>query len=136
MKRIVIDTNILVSAILKGRTPQAVILFIVSSDDYQWVASPEILTEYKEVLSRKKFKLTNEIRNEWLELIDLVTTSIDVDVEIDFPRDKKDAKFLECAHVSKADFLITGDSDFIEAQGLINTSIVSASFFYEKCVER
>jgi uncharacterized protein len=129
MKKIVVDTNILISAILKGKVPRLVIQFIVDSPDYQWVVSLEILAEYKEVLSREKFKLTDEIRNEWLEMIDLVTTLIDVNVEIDFPRDRKDARFLECASVAEADFLITGDIDFTEAQSLIDTPIVSVSLF-------
>ncbi len=36
-----------------------------------WIISTEIVTEYKEVLSRKKFKLlTDEIKAEWFEIID------------------------------------------------------------------
>jgi hypothetical protein len=37
-------------------------------------------------------------------------------VAIDFPRDRKDAAFLICAQSGKADYLITGDGDFSEAQ--------------------
>ena len=129
MKKIVIDTNVLISAILKGRVPRLVIQFIVDSPNYQWVASAEILAEYKEVLSRKKFKLPDKIKNQWLAIIDLATTLIDVKVEIDFPRDRKDAKFLECAVAAKADFLIIGDADFTEAQSLIDTPIISVVLF-------
>ena len=45
--RIVIDTNILVSAILKDRDPEAVILFVAECDDMEWIVSSEILTEYR-----------------------------------------------------------------------------------------
>ncbi|BAZ67150.1 nucleotide binding protein PINc [Fischerella sp. NIES-4106] len=58
-----------------------------------------------------------------------MTTLIDVNVEIDFPKDKKDAKFLACALAAEADFLITGDSDFNEAQSLVKTAIISVSLF-------
>jgi putative PIN family toxin of toxin-antitoxin system len=129
MKKVIIDTNILISAILKGRVPRLVIQFIVDSLSYQWVVSAEILAEYKEVLSRKKLKVPDEIKNQWLELIDLATVLVDVKVEIDFPRDKKDAKFLECAVAAEADFLITGDTDFTEAQSLVDTPIVSVALF-------
>jgi len=44
--RIVIDTNVLVSAILKDKAPEDVILFITETLDFEWVASPEILAEY------------------------------------------------------------------------------------------
>lgn len=129
MKKVIIDTNVVISAILKGRVPRLVIQFIVDSSNYQWVVSREILAEYKEVLNRKKFKLPDEIKNQWLETIDLAITLIYVKVEVDFPRDRKDAKFLECAIATEADFLITGDTDFNEAQSLIDTAIVSVALF-------
>lgn len=91
--------------------------------------SEEILTEYKEVLSRSKFKLTSQIRLEWFEILDNLTTLIEVNVEIDFPQDRKDAKFLACAVAAEADFLVTGDSDFNLAQSLVKTAIVSVSLF-------
>ena len=56
--KIVLDTNVLVSAVVTGRNPEVVILFIVENPDYEWVVSKEILTEYKEVLSRSRLKLT------------------------------------------------------------------------------
>jgi len=48
--KIVIDTNILVSAILKDRVPEDVLLFITDTPEFEWIASEEILAEYKEVL--------------------------------------------------------------------------------------
>jgi uncharacterized protein len=129
MKVVIIDINILVSAVLRGREPRAVIQFIVENPEFKWIVSAEILAEYKEVLSRKKFKLTSEVKAEWFEIIDTFPTIIDVNVEIDFPRDRKDAKFLACAVAEDADFLITGDLDFTEAQTLVKTNIISVSLF-------
>ena len=40
------------------------------------------------------------------------TITFEADLEIDFPRDQKDAKFLELALATKADYLITGDNRF------------------------
>ncbi len=127
--KVVIDTNVLVSAVLKGRVPRAVIQFIIDNPDWEWIVSSEIIMEYKEVLSRPKFKLTDEVRASWFEIIDTFATLIDVNVSIDFPRDTKDAKFLACALASEVDFLITGDSDFNQAQTLVNTTIISVSLF-------
>ncbi|MEH1789446.1 MAG: putative toxin-antitoxin system toxin component, PIN family [Nostoc sp.] len=127
--KVVIDTNVLVSAVLKGRVPRAVIQFLFDNPDWEWIVSLEIVAEYKEVLSRPKFKLTDEVRNSWFEIIDTFATLIDVNVSIDFPRDRKDAKFLACAVAAEADFLITGDSDFNQAQTLLNTTIISVSLF-------
>jgi putative PIN family toxin of toxin-antitoxin system len=127
--KIIIDTNVLVSAVLRGREPRAVVQFVVDNPDCEWIVSEEILTEYKEVLSRSKFKLTTEIRSEWFEILDNLTTLFKVNVEIDFPQDTKDAKFLACAVAAEADFLITGDSDFNSAQSLVKTAIISVSLF-------
>ncbi|MBW4678299.1 MAG: putative toxin-antitoxin system toxin component, PIN family [Desmonostoc geniculatum HA4340-LM1] len=103
--------------------------FIFDNPDWEWIVLFEIVAEYKEVLSRPKFKLTDEVRASWFEIIDTFTTLIDVNVSIDFPRDTKDVKFLACAMAAEADFLITGDSDFNQAQTLLNTTIISVSLF-------
>ncbi|MEH2014651.1 putative toxin-antitoxin system toxin component, PIN family [Nostoc sp.] len=123
------DTNILVYAVLKGRVPRDVLQFIFDNPDWQWIASEEIVVEYKEVLSRRKFKLTDEVICEWVEIIDTFIILIDVNLEVDFPTDRKDEKFLACAMAAEADFLITGDSDFNQAQTLVNTTIISVSLF-------
>ncbi|WP_375480373.1 putative toxin-antitoxin system toxin component, PIN family [uncultured Nostoc sp.] len=127
--KVIIDTNILVSAAIADKNPEAVILFVVANSDFEWVVSAEILAEYKEVLKRPRLKLTEAQHQRWVYLIDSVITLIDVDVEVDFPRDRKDAKFLACAIAAEADFLITGDTDFNEAQTLLNTTIISLSLF-------
>ncbi|BDA66666.1 hypothetical protein CAL7716_008320 [Calothrix sp. PCC 7716] len=79
--------------------------------------------------ARKKFKLTQEQLNRWNDIFDNATVLISPKLEIDFPRDQKDAKFLACAIEANADFLITGDLDFTEAQSLVQTTIVSVSLF-------
>jgi uncharacterized protein len=127
--RVIIDTNILVSAILRDRDPETIVLFIAETADYEWIVSSEILTEYKEVLSRPKFRLSEALKKQWFSQLDTLTTLIEVDDFIDFPRDQKDAKFLSCAIAANANFFITGDKDFSEAQRLLNTTIISLSLF-------
>jgi uncharacterized protein len=128
--RIVVDTNVLVSAILRGRTPREVIQFIIDTPNYDWMVSTKILREYKEVLSRPKFKLTQSVIEEWWFVLDTVTRLVEVNNVVDFPRDRKDAKFLACALATDADFLLTGDRDFTEAKNLVGkTRIISVSLF-------
>ncbi|MHC5756962.1 putative toxin-antitoxin system toxin component, PIN family [Nostoc sp.] len=127
--KVIIDTNIVVSAAIADKNPEAVILFVIANFAFEWVVSAEIIAEYKEVLKRPRLKLTETQYQRWVYLIDSVTTLIDVDVEVDFPRDRKDAKFLACAIAAGADFFITGDADFNEVQTLLNTTIISLSLF-------
>jgi putative PIN family toxin of toxin-antitoxin system len=127
--KVVIDTNVLVSAALKDRDPESVILFVVERPEFEWVVSSAILEEYKAVLRREKFGLTEELLHKWDEMFGALRAIVEVDVEVDFARDRKDAKFLECALVADAEYLITGDKDFTEAEKLVNTTIISVSMF-------
>jgi putative PIN family toxin of toxin-antitoxin system len=136
MIKVVVDTGIIVSAAFRDRTPEEVILFIVEQEDFEWIASPAILKEYMEVLARKKFNLSPEVLRKWRDMFEQFTTTIEVDIEIDFPRDQKDAKFLECALIAEADYLITGDKDFTEARKLVQTTIISVSQFKQLIVEK
>jgi putative PIN family toxin of toxin-antitoxin system len=129
--RVVVDTNVVVSAILRDRLPEKVLLFIVARPDFEWVASPEILAEYRAVLRRPKFALPNSVLSQWDERFDSAIAEWPVEIPVSFPRDVKDAKFLACALAAGADFLVTGDRDFTEARKLGRTKIVSVSQFNE-----
>ena len=128
--RIVIDTNVLVSAILKDKIPEKLILFIVTQSDIEWILSEEIRNEYYNVLSRPKFNLPPSLIKQWIQIINKATIKIKPSIKISLSRDQKDTPFLECCVSANADFFITGDRDFSGAQKLINTKIVSVSQFY------
>ncbi|MEW6400973.1 MAG: putative toxin-antitoxin system toxin component, PIN family [Chloroflexota bacterium] len=127
--RVVVDTNVLVSAVWRDRNPQDVLLFLIDTPDFEWVVSREILQEYKTVLARKKFNLSEPLLTEWFSLIDDTVEVIPVDIQVGFPRDLKDAKFLACALSADADWLITGDKDFDAAEKVGETTIISVSMF-------
>ncbi len=127
--KIVFDTNVVVSAALKDRDPEAVLLFVVSQPDFEWVVTPEILAEYKDVLARPKLGLSEAILRRWYELLDGLTTLVEVAADLPFPRDPTDSKFLACALASSADYLVTGDKDFEAARKLIGTTILSVAMF-------
>jgi putative PIN family toxin of toxin-antitoxin system len=129
--RVVVDTNVVVSAILRDRLPERVLLFIIARPDFEWVASREILTEYREVLRRPKFDLPETVLSRWDERFHTAVAEWPAGFPVSFPRDLKDAKFLACALASNADFFITGDQDFAEAGRLVRTKIVSVRQFDE-----
>ncbi len=133
--KVLIDTNVLVSAALRDKDPEAVILFIAAQPDWEWIVSAEILTEYREVLSRPKFALPDETRQHWFELLEAFTTRVEVEAAFNFPRDQKDARFLACALVANAEFFITGDRDFTQATKLVNTTILSVALFKKLVID-
>lgn len=136
MIRVVIDTNVLVSAILRGRAPQAVILFVAEQPDFEWVVSAAIVREYKAVLSRPKFGLPPDLLQRWFVMIDTLTTLVPVTSMVELPRDPKDAKFLECALDAEAHYFISGDLDFGGAQKLGKTTILTVALFQRLVMAR
>ena len=127
--KVVIDTNILVSAALKDRDPELVIQFIVDHPESAWVASQPILTEYEEVLNRPKFRLTQDVKAKWFNLLNEALVLVEVDTVVDFPIDPDDAMFLACALSADADFLITGDTNIFQGRSLLNTVVVTVASF-------
>ena len=134
--KVVIDTNVLLSAALRDKNPEAVIVWILQHEDWEWVVSDDIQDEYQEVLQRKKFGIPLDLIEKWINITANLTTLVDVDIAFAFPRDQKDAKFLACALASNADYLITGDADFNQALKLTQTTIVSVSMFKRLVVDQ
>jgi putative PIN family toxin of toxin-antitoxin system len=127
---ILIDTNIQVSAALRDKLPERVVLYVASRDDFRWLVSPEILTEYRDVLRRRRFGLDQRFIDLWVELLRMRTVNIgSPPAAPDYPRDPKDAPFLAAAIAAKADFLITGDKDLLDAAKVVATRIVTVAQF-------
>jgi len=74
---VLIDTNVLLSAALRDRLPERLVLFVASRDDFRWLVTAEILAEYTEVLGRPKFGLDQETLQRWAELLAMRTVTID-----------------------------------------------------------
>ena len=134
--RVVVDTNVLISAAFRDRLPEDVIMFLVSHPDFEWIATQDIVREYLDVLKRKKFNLPESNVRKWEKIIQDVIHIVPDSIVIEFPRDQKDARFISCALSADADFLITGDKDFSEAKRLTQTKILSVSMFKRLIVDR
>jgi putative PIN family toxin of toxin-antitoxin system len=129
----VIDTNLLLSAAFRDRLPERVLLWCVAPQSIVWLVTPEILAEYVDVLRRPKFALPQAVIAHWEDLVRHRTTVIEPNVDIELVRDRKDAKFLNCAAAGAADYLITGDRDFDDARDLVTARILSARDFALAC---
>jgi uncharacterized protein len=123
---VLVDTNVLLSAALRDRLPERVMLYVAGRVDMRWLVTPDILAEYSDVLRRPKFGLDAETLGRWAELLAMRTINIGNPPRApDFPRDPKDAPFLAAALAAHADFLITGDADLLDARDLVATRIVT-----------
>ena len=127
---VLIDTNVLLSAALRDRLPERVMLYVATRDDFRWVVTPEIFTEYVDVLQRPDFALSQETLARWTGLLVMRTVNIGSPPRVpEFPRDPKDAPFLAAALATRADFLITGDKDLLQVKNLVTTRIVTVAEF-------
>jgi putative PIN family toxin of toxin-antitoxin system len=133
--KVVIDTNIVVSAALKDRLPEELILFIVGHSEFEWIGTTEIVKEYNSVLSRTKLGLPQETIQKWADTFERRVVLVEADKVIDFPRDQKDAKFIACALSSNAEYLITGDKDFEDAYKMGVTTVISVAEFKRLVIE-
>jgi putative PIN family toxin of toxin-antitoxin system len=110
MTRVVIDTNVPVSALLKQHGAEAAVLFAVADQKLTWCVSPDILREYESVLRRPKFAHVPEpyVR----ALLDLAAEAEMVRPEFKVAEapDEPDNRFLECAEAAGADYLVTGNT--------------------------
>jgi uncharacterized protein len=107
--RLVIDTNILVSAALKLDGLQRTVLVLAITKPARLYITNAILAEYREVLSRPEFKIRRGLRQQLLQLIRNRAQLVKPARVIQVANDPDDDKFLECADASRADYLITGN---------------------------
>ncbi len=113
MQKIILDTNIIVSALISNSIPSNILYELVLSEKVKNYLSEEIFTEYVEVLNRDKFtKFVNfKIKAEVvLKKLREISIFYKTDKKIEILADASDNKFLELAAVSKADYLITGNT--------------------------
>jgi uncharacterized protein len=128
--KVLIDTNVLLSAALRDRSPERVVLYVANRDEIRWLVTPEILAEYTQVLRRPRFRLGAELLDQWIELLAMRTVNVgSPPIAPDFPRDPKDAPFLAASIATDADILITGDRDLLTANISMRTRIVTISQF-------
>ena len=108
--RLVVDTNILVSALLKPDGLQRTVLLLAITKPARLYVSTAILTEYRDVLSRPELQIRKGLREQLLNLIAKRARSVTPARQIDVTRDPDDNIFLECADAARADYLVTGNT--------------------------
>jgi uncharacterized protein len=107
--RLVIDTNVVVSAALKPEGLQRTVLLLAMSKPARWYVSGLILAEYAAVLERPELKIRRSLRRQLLQLIRNHTQEV-VPPRLDqVAFDPGDNIFMECADAARADYLITGN---------------------------
>lgn len=106
--RFVLDTNVIVSAILFGGNPERIV-FEISRQHHELLVSPFLLEELANTLSKKAGFTPHQIQ-ETLRGLQQLYTLVETKVTIKTIRkDVTDNRILELAVSGKADYIISGD---------------------------
>ncbi len=107
--RLVIDTNVLVSAALKPEgLPRTTLVLAVTKPARFYVSRP-ILQEYGDVLARQELGIRKRVRQQLLQLTRSHSYIVTPSRRLEVAGEPDDNRFLECADAAKADYLITGN---------------------------
>lgn len=126
-----LDTNILISAALNSKgVPYQAFLKAVTYPN-KAIICEQNLVEIKNVFQRKfpdKLKLLEQFLTLALQIIELVPIPYGVNNNEILIRDIADRPILRAAICAKADIVLTGDKDFLEAD-IRNPKMMTASQF-------
>jgi putative PIN family toxin of toxin-antitoxin system len=116
----VLDTNVIVSALLKDRGREALLLDLALSGGFTLLVSDALLEEYEEVLRRPGFGFNPARITQSLRAIRATARIVQPQNQLHATRDPDDNMILECALEGGADYVVTGNTrDFPkEFQGI------------------
>ncbi len=107
--KVVLDTNVVVSAHLKPDGTERMVLNLALSPSVVLFVTPDILAEYQTVLERKKFGIDARLLKESLLLLKANAITVFPKHSVAVSPDPDDNRFLECAQTAGADYLVTGN---------------------------
>ena len=126
--RLVVDTNVFVSAALKPEGLQRSVVLLAITKPARLYVSPETLHEYRGVLSRPEFGIKKGVRRQLLDLVGSRGHLVHPSRQLEVTNDPNDNIFLECCEAARADYLVTGNTrDFPPFWK--NTKIISSRQF-------
>ena len=113
VRRVVLDPNVLISALLTPRGASARILLHLRAGAFELLTSPALLAELRAVLRRDKFRpyVSLDEVDEFLVLIQRESTAMEDPEPAAAPlsEDPGDEYLIRLARVARADALVSGD---------------------------
>ena len=133
--RVVVDTNILVRALIMPHGTVGPVLLRLRQGKYTLLYAQSLLEELIDVLNRprirRKYNLTQANIKTLVGLILLRGEAVEPEQAITVCRDPKDNKFLEVAVAGKADVIVSGDEDLLVLHPFEGIPIVPSRAFLE-----
>jgi uncharacterized protein len=116
--RIVLDTNVVLSALLWRGTPYQLLTTLRAQSEYQLFSSPVLLEELAGVLTRASItKRLNLIKQSAPSVLADYTAAVTLIEPLSVPRvvlsDPDDDHVLACALAARAELIVSGDGDLL-----------------------
>lgn len=127
MIRAVIDTNVLVSAMISSAGNEALLVLAINQGLVVPCLSVEILKEYSDVLLRPRFGFPAAEVDALLDLLRRKGKLLEPARITPTSPDPDDDKFIACALAAKADFLVTGNKRHFPQSAPRRTRVVNAA---------
>jgi uncharacterized protein len=131
--RAVVDTNILIRALIKPQGTVGPVLGRLVAGDYTLIYSQPLLDELlaKLILPRirQKYHLTDEAVEQTLAVIALRGERVRPTRSVRVCRDPKDNMLIEAALAGQAEYIVTGDEDLLVLKKFEGTQMVGPRTF-------
>ena len=130
--KVVIDTNIIISAPLSEDSNPAKIFELLLLEEIKNFTSSEIIEEAKEVFNREKIKtaIPQDKINFVIKNFEKFSRFVEPIIKLNIVKDDiKDNMILECAETGNADYIISGDEHLKKLKQYKNIKIISPKEF-------
>ena len=126
---IVVDTNVIISALLFGGNPQRVLEMVITQT-VRMAVSRKMLDEVAGVLQGRKFRYPYEVALSIVREIESISDLVVPVRRIEaIGPDPYDDMVLECAVTADADYIVTGDAHLLELKEFEAIRIVTPAQF-------
>jgi putative PIN family toxin of toxin-antitoxin system len=130
--RIIIDTNVLISALGWPGKPRQ-ILGSVLCGELELLISKKQWAEIKRVLNYPKLKFSEEQKQRFLDILANVAHIVETHNTVNIIKeDTSDNMFLEAALETNAEFIISGNLHLLKLKEFKGTLIITPAQFLEK----
>jgi putative PIN family toxin of toxin-antitoxin system len=132
--RVVLDTNVLISALLFDGPPRQILRMIIAGS-IDCSLSPAILDELRDVLQRPKFGFSSRQAAAVVEELCSFCEIVDPVIRISVVKaDPDDDRVIECAVQAKASVIVSGDAHLLGLGTHKGTRILSPADFLSTVV--
>jgi len=133
--KVVLDTNVLISAIFFSGPPSRILAAWID-DEFELVVSTNMLEEYREVAIRIGEKFPDfELEPVLDRVVSNALLVVPAHLPVDACTDPKDIKFLECAVACGADAVVSGDRALLRASGYAGVTVLTPRQFVDRYLD-